>query len=82
MERYHKLIGLTGSYFAKEFQKKKKQHKNKIREVKEDTVNKFFLEGSVDVLIVFEETGKEILLNINSDPDLIEKYLGESFLPY
>ncbi|RKD22367.1 hypothetical protein SAMN02745883_00793 [Caminicella sporogenes DSM 14501] len=80
MERYTKIIGLTGSCFIREY-KKKKHHKNKLREVKEDTVAKFFLEGSAEVLVVFEETGKEILLNINSNPDDIMKYLGKSFLP-
>ncbi len=81
MERYHKLIGLSGSYYAKEF-KKKGKHRNKIREIKESTVSKFFLEGKAEVLVIFEETGKEILLNINSKPSDIEKYLGKSFLPY
>lgn len=80
MERYIKLIGLTGSYFFKEY-KKKKHHKNKKREINEKTVAKFFLEGTAEVLVVFEETGKEILLNLNSNPENIKKYLGESFIP-
>jgi len=80
MERYIKLIGLTGSYFLKEY-KKKKHHKNKKREINGKTVAKFFLEGTAEVLVVFEETGKEILLNLNSNPENIKKYLGESFIP-
>ncbi|MDK2918567.1 MAG: hypothetical protein PWQ37_1300 [Candidatus Petromonas sp.] len=80
MDRYTKVIGLTGSYFSKEY-KKKKHHKNKIREIKEDTVSKFFKEGKAEVLIIFEENGKEILLNFSSDQEDIKKYLGKSFLP-
>lgn len=79
MDTYTKVIGLTGSFFTKEYIKKKK-HKNKVREVKEQTVSKFFVEGKAQVLVIFEETGKEILLNNSSDSDDIRKYLGESFL--
>ncbi|SHJ76881.1 hypothetical protein [Paramaledivibacter caminithermalis] len=80
MERYTKVIDLMGSYFTKEY-KKKKNHKNKIREVKEDTVRKFFLQGKAEVMIIIEESQKELLLNIDSNTEDIEKYLGRSFLP-
>lgn len=81
MERYTKVIELMGSYFTKEYMKKK-NHKNKIREVKENTVKKFFLQGKAEVLVIMEETGKEMLLNIDSDPQDIKRFLGKSFLPY
>jgi len=79
MERYIRMIGLTGSFFAKKYEKKK-QHKSKIREVKRDTVKKFFIEGKAEVLVVFEETDKELLLDKFSDKEDIKKYLGEDFL--
>ncbi|SKC84125.1 hypothetical protein [Maledivibacter halophilus] len=80
MERYTKVIELLGSYYTREY-KKKKNHKNKIREVKESTVEKFFLQGKAEVLVIMEEQNKEILLDIYSDRKDIKKYLGESFLP-
>ena len=41
MNRYTKIIGLTGSIYVKEFEKIK-HHKNKIREINEETVAKVF----------------------------------------
>lgn len=79
MDRYVRMIGLTGSYFSKEYEKKK-NHKNKVREVSRDTVKKFFLDGKTEVLIIFEESGKELLLTQNSNKEEIKKYLGEDFL--
>lgn len=79
MERYTKVFDLMGSYFTRKYEKKGK-HKNKVREVKESTVKKFFLQGKAEVLVIMEETGKEILLDFNSDKDDIKKYLGKSFI--
>lgn len=79
MERYTKVVNLFGAYFTKEY-KKKKSHQNKIREIKEETVRKFFLQGKTEILIIFEESEKEMLLDFTSDPDDIRKYLGKSFV--
>ena len=79
MERYTKVIELMGSYYTKEY-KKKKKHKNKIWEIKEDTVRKSFLQGKAEVLVILEENQKEILLDFASDREDIKKYLGKSFI--
>lgn len=79
MKRYTKVIRLTGYYFTKELEKKK-HHKNKIREIKEDTVAKFFLEGDTEILVYFQETDHEILITPHSDPKEIKKYLGSKFI--
>ncbi|WP_432401953.1 hypothetical protein [Wukongibacter sp. M2B1] len=79
MEKYTKVIELMGSYYTKEY-KKKKKHKNKVREIKEDTVRKFFLQGKAEVLVILEESDKEILLDFTSDKEDIKKYLGKSFI--
>ncbi|MGO0916519.1 hypothetical protein ACTPEM_26190, partial [Clostridioides difficile] len=41
MNRYTKIINMMGSYYTKDFEKEKK-NVIKVREVKEDTVRKFF----------------------------------------
>lgn len=79
MKRYTKVIRMTGYYFTKEFEKKK-HHKNKVREIKEDTVAKFFLEGDTEVLVYFWERDREILITPESNPEDIKRYLGEKFL--
>jgi len=79
MKRYTKMIGFTGSHFTSEFEKIK-HHTNKIREVREDTVAKMFVAGKAEVLVIFEETNKQFLLDNFSDRDLIKKYLGKKFL--
>jgi len=79
LNRYVKMVNLRGHYFIKEFEKKK-QHSNKIRQIKDFTVRKFFLEGDCEILVHFEETGKEILVTPDSDSDTIRKYLGEDYL--
>lgn len=79
MKRYTKVIRLMGYFFTKEYEKKK-HHKNKLREVKENTVAKFFLEGDTEILVYFQESDKEILLTPESNPEDIKKYLGEKFL--
>lgn len=79
MNRYTKIIGLTGSIYVKEFEKIK-HHKNKIREINEETVAKVFKEGDTEVLVYFEETNTEILVDDFSDDATIKKYLGKRFL--
>ncbi len=79
MKRYTKIIGITGSMYTIEFEKSSK-HSNKIREVREDTVAKAFKEGKCEVYVLFEETGKDMLLDDFSDPSLIKKFLGKKFL--
>ncbi|MCH4891100.1 hypothetical protein EZV73_26215 [Acidaminobacter sp. JC074] len=79
MKRYTKMIGITGSHYTIEFEKIK-HHSNKIREVREDTVAKAFVQGKAEVLVIFEETGKQLLLDNFSDRDQIKKYLGKKFL--
>ena len=51
-----------------------------IREVREETVRKFFLQGDCEVLVIFEETGREILIDDFSSEDDIRKYLGPKFI--
>lgn len=79
MVTYYKIIGLTGHYYAREF-KKIKKHKNKIRQLREETVAEAFKSGKANVLVVFEEKAEEILLDNFSDQDLIRKFLGKRFL--
>ncbi|OPL09042.1 MAG: hypothetical protein AVO33_00860 [delta proteobacterium ML8_F1] len=79
MKYYYKVIGLTGHYYAHEF-KKIKSHKNKIRELREETVIRNFQEGVAGVKVIFEETDQSYTLDSFSDPDLIRKYLGKDFL--
>lgn len=79
MNQYTKYIGISGELYVKEFEKIK-HHKNKIREVHETTVIKQFKLGKAEVLVVFEETGKEILIDDFSDKEDIKKYLGKKFL--
>ncbi|TCO68494.1 hypothetical protein [Marinisporobacter balticus] len=79
MKRYTKVIRMTGFYFTKEFEKKK-HHKNKIRELREETIAKFFLEGDMEIIVYFEESDREILITSSSDPKDIQKYLGNKFI--
>ena len=51
-----------------------------FREVREETVRKFFLQGDCEVLVVFEDTGREILIDDFSSEDDIRKYLGPKFI--
>jgi hypothetical protein len=79
MKYYYKVIGISGHHYANEF-KKIKNHRNKVREVKEETVIRFFKEGKAGVIVIFEETGVEYTLDNFSDQELISKYLGKKFL--
>ena len=80
MNRYTKVINMMESYYTKDYEKKKKSI-TKTREVTESTVRKFFLQGDCEVLVVLEDSGKEILLDDFSSPEDINKYLGPKFLP-
>ncbi len=79
MNRYTKIINMMESYFIKDYEKTKKNI-TKVREVREETVRKFFLQGDCEVLVVFEETGREILIDDFSSEDDIRKYLGPKFI--
>ena len=79
MNRYTKIINMMGSYYTKDFEKEKKNI-IKVREVREETVKKAFLQGDCEVLVIFEDTGKEILVDDFSPEDEIRKYLGASFV--
>ncbi|BEP28107.1 hypothetical protein [Helicovermis profundi] len=79
MNKYTKIIGVKGFYFIKEFYKIK-HHKNKIRELSEDTVAKFFKKGDCEIEVYFEETDKTILIDDFSSKEDIKKYLGKKFL--
>jgi hypothetical protein len=79
---YVKIIRMSGSFFAREFQKKEKAKKNlKYREVDEKTVLQQFKEGDATVEIYFEDLDRaSMMLDAFSDRELIKKYLGEKFL--
>ena len=79
MNRYTKIINMMDSYFVKDYEKTKKGITKK-REVREETVRKFFLQGDCEVLVVFEETGREILIDDFSSDEDIRKYLGPKFI--
>lgn len=79
MNRYTKIIGLTGTVYVKEFIKIK-HHKNKLRELNEDTVVKAFKNGDAEITVYFEETDNEIIVDAYSDQETIKKYLGKKFL--
>lgn len=79
---YVKVIRMSGSFFAREFQKKEKVRKNiKYREVDEKTVAQQFKDGDATVEIFFEDLNREpIILDAFGDRELIKKYLGDKFL--
>lgn len=79
MNRYTKVINMMESYYTKDYEKKKKNI-TKIREVREETVRKFFLQGDCEVLVVLEDSGREILLDDFSSEEDIKKYLGPKFV--
>ena len=79
MNRYTKIIGLTGTLYVKEFEKIK-HYKNKLRDINEDTVAKVFKNGDAEIRVFFEETDTEIFVDAFSDQETIKKYLGKKFL--
>ena len=50
------------------------------REVKEETVRKAFLKGNCEVLVILEDSDREILIDDFSSDEDIKKYLGASFI--
>lgn len=79
MNRYTKVINMMESYYTKDYEKKKK-NVTKVREVREETVRKFFLQGDCEVLVILEDSGREILLDDFSSEEDIKKYLGPKFV--
>lgn len=79
MNRYTKIIGITGSIYTKEFVKIK-NHKNKIREISESTVIKSFKEGDAEIDVYFEEDDRIITVSPFSSDEDIKKFLGKKFL--
>jgi hypothetical protein len=79
---YVKVIRISGSFFAREFQKKEKVRKNiKYREVDEKTVAQQFKDGDTTIEIYFEDSEREpIILDAFGDRELIKRYLGDKFL--
>ena len=69
MNRYTKVINMMESYFTKDFE-----------EVKEETVQKAFLKGNTEVLVILEDSGREILIDDFSSDEDIKKYLGAKFI--
>ena len=79
MNRYTKVINMMESYYTKDYEKKKK-NVTKIREVREETVRKFFLQGDCEVLVILEDSGREILIDDFSPEEEIRKNLGPKFV--
>lgn len=78
MNHYTKIMGVSGAIYVKEHVKIK-HHKNKIREINEETVAKAFKAGNASILVYFEETQTEITIDAFSDDEIIRKYLGKKF---
>ena len=65
MNRYTKILNMMDSYYTKDYEKTKKN------------ITK---QGDCEVLVVFEETGREILIDDFSSDEDIRKYLGPKFI--
>ena len=76
MNRYTKIINMMESYYTKDYEK----HKKNITKVREVSVRKFFLQGDCEVLVVLEDSGREILIDEFSSDEDIKKYLGAKFI--
>lgn len=81
---YVRVIRMSGSFFAREFNKPEKAKKRvKYREVDEKTVAEQFLAGDATVEVIFEDSDREsIILDRESDPEAIKRYLGVRFLEW
>jgi hypothetical protein len=81
---YVRIIRMSGSIFVREFIKPEKARKKvHYREVDEKTVAEQFLKGDATVLVEFEDSDRQpIMLDLESDQELIKKYLGSKFLEY
>jgi hypothetical protein len=81
MTQYHKMISLKGDYYLKEYETIK-NHKNKIRYLREETVSEVFKKGEAEIVVHFEDSTKVITIDYFSDSELIKKYLGPKFVLY
>lgn len=82
MNYYTKVFSLLdGQYFTKEYEKTR-HHKNKIRPIQEDTVVKNFHEDKAEITVIFEETGKTIVIDAFTDEETIKTYLGKKFIKF
>ena len=63
----------------KEFEKIK-HHKNKVRDINEETVAKNFKNGDAEIRVYFEETDTELFIDAFSDAETVKKYLGKKFI--
>ncbi len=80
MNIYTKVFSLVdGQYFTKEY-KKVRNHKQKIRPIQEDTVVKNFLNDDAEITIIFEETGKTLVIDSHTDEETVKTYLGKKFI--
>ena len=70
-----KWIGVGGHFEADE-----SPEECILREVKEETVRKAFLKGNCEVLVILEDSDREILIDDFSSDEDIKKYLGASFI--
>lgn len=81
MQTYTRTIGITGSHYTKTFEKIK-HHKSKTRVIREEIVAKNFLAGDAEIIVYFEETEETFTVTLESDKDIIKKYLGPKFISY
>lgn len=79
MIQYTRVIALSGSYYSKDFIKKK-HHKDKSRPIREETVLESFKSYKAEITVYFEEQDKSIHLTPYSPSDEIAKYLGPKFV--
>ena len=81
---YVRIIRISGSFFAREFRKPEKARKKvQYREVDEKTVAEQFLKGDATVEVIFEDSDREsIILELESDQELIKRYLGSMFISF
>lgn len=82
--KYVRVIRVSGSFFAREFKKPEKARKKvQYREVDEKTVADQFLKGDATVEVIFEDSDREsIILDLESNQELIKRYLGSRFISY
>lgn len=80
MNYYTKVFSLkNGQYFTKEYETIK-NHKNKVRPIQEDTVAKVYKEYEAIITVIFEETGKTVVIDAFEDEEIVETYLGKKFV--
>ncbi len=79
MNVVHKHISYKGHYFVRQYETIK-HHKNKIRYLREETVAKNFKDGTLTIVVHFENSDRSVTLDAFSARDDIKKYLGEKFL--